>query len=58
MYNSLSVDDNIYIYIYIYIYMYYGLVGIVGRVFGFSPRHLNSNPGRVVPKTQKWYSTL
>ena len=31
------------------------LIGLVGRVFAHDPGDLGSIPGRIIPKTQKWY---
>ena len=31
------------------------LIGLVGRVFTNGPEDLGSIPGRVIPKTLKWY---
>ena len=44
-----------YIYIYIYIYISKQLIGIVGRVFANRPEDLDSNSGRLIPNTLKWY---
>ena len=35
-----------------------GVYGLVGRVFANGPGDRDSIPGRVVPKTQKWYLML
>ena len=45
----------IYLYIYIYSYVYIYLFGLAVRVFAIRPGDLASFPGRVIPKTQKWY---
>ena len=46
----------LYIYIYIYIYIYkVPDIGLAVRVFAIRPGDLGLFPGRVIPKTQKWY---
>ena len=48
----ISLSLSIYIYIHIYINR---IIGPVDRVFGNDPGDLGSIPGRVIPKTLKWY---
>ena len=47
----------VYIYIYIYYHSYISnrAIGRMSRVFANSLESLCSIPGRVIPKTQKWY---
>ena len=45
---------NLYIYLYIYIYVYMGKIYLYVNGSG----NWGSNPGRVIPKTQKWYLML
>ena len=48
-------DRNICNYITEYKQMFIRPIGIMVRVFANGPRDLGLIPGRVIPKTQKWY---
>ncbi len=44
------------VYIYIYIYIYISVaIGLISRVLTSGLGDQGSIPGRVIPKTQKWY---
>ena len=54
----LYTPSTVHIHIFHLLYISYRLIGLLGRVFAYGLGNLGSIPGRVIPKTLKWYLIL